>query len=136
MCENSEIPMFFEAPADIFVKAKYLRSHMTRAEFIVWNFLKGKNLLGVRFRAQHPLGIYIADFFSYKLNLVIEIDGEIHNSKSQKEYDSERCQVLKNWGIEVIRFTNYEVLNKFDLVQNKIIKEVQSRLQTSLGRRI
>jgi very-short-patch-repair endonuclease len=129
MSENSEIPMFLEAPADIFAKAKYLRSHMTSAEFNVWNFLKGKNLLGVRFRAQHPLGIYIADFYCFKLNLVIEIDGEIHNTLIQKEYDSERSQDLKNWGIDIIRFTNYEVMNKFDFVQNKIVKEVQNRLQ-------
>ena len=64
---------------------------------------------------------------SFDKELAIEIDGEIHNSKSQKEYDSERTQILKNWGIEVIRFTNYEVMNKFDFVQNEIIKEVQSR---------
>jgi very-short-patch-repair endonuclease len=128
MSEYSEVPMFFEAPADIFAKAKYLRSHMTHAEFIVWNFLKGKNLLGVRFRAQHPMGMYIADFYCFKLNLVIEIDGEIHNTEIQKEYDEDRTQVLKNWGIDIVRFSNYQVMNKFDFVQNEIIKEVQSRL--------
>jgi very-short-patch-repair endonuclease len=128
MSENSELPMFFEAPADIFANAKNLRSHMTHAEFIVWNFLKGNNLRGVRFRAQHPIGLYIADFFSYKLNLVIEIDGEIHNTESQKEYDSERTKILKNWGIDIIRFTNYQVMNNFNFVQNKIINEVQNRL--------
>jgi very-short-patch-repair endonuclease len=128
MPDNSEIPMFFEASADIFSKAKQLRTHMTRAEFKVWNFLKCNNVLGVRFRAQHPLGVYIADFFSFKINLVIEIDGEIHNTESNKEYDSERSLNLKNWGIDIIRFTNYQVMNKFDFVQNEIIREVQNRL--------
>jgi very-short-patch-repair endonuclease len=128
MSDNSEIPMFFEAPADIFSKAKQLRSNMTRAEFIVWNFLKCNNMLGVRFRAQHPLGVYIVDFFSFKLNLVIEIDGEIHNSESRKEYDIVRSQNLKDWGIDIIRFSNYHVMNKFEFVQNEIIREVQTRL--------
>jgi very-short-patch-repair endonuclease len=129
MSEYSEIPMFIEAPADIFAKAKYMRAHMTRAEFIVWNFLKGKNVQGVRFRPQHPLGVYIADFYSYKLNLVIEIDGHIHETEIHKEYDAERTQDLKNWGIDVIRFTNYQVMNKFNFVQNEIIREVRNRLQ-------
>jgi very-short-patch-repair endonuclease len=129
MSEHSEIPMFFEASANIFAYAKYMRSHMTPAEFKVWNFLKGNNLMGVRFRAQHPMGVYIADFFCYKINLVIEIDGEIHKTKSFKEHDSERSLDLKNWGIDVIRFTNYQVMNRFDFVQNEIIKEVKIRLQ-------
>jgi very-short-patch-repair endonuclease len=128
MSENNNIPMFFEASADIFSKAKQMRSHMTPAEFKVWNFLKGNNVLGVRFRAQHPLGIYIADFFSFKINLVIEIDGEIHNTEGHKEYDSERTLDLKNRGIAIIRFTNYQVKNNFDFVQNEIIREVQNRL--------
>jgi very-short-patch-repair endonuclease len=129
MSDNSDIPMFFEAPADIFCKAKQLRSDMTRVEFKVWNFLRRQNVLGVRFRAQHPLGTYIADFFSYKIKLVIEIDGNIHDSESQRVHDSERTEVMKKWGIEVIRFTNYQVMNKFDFVQNEIIKVVQTRLQ-------
>ena len=129
MSEYSETPMFLEAPADIFSKAKYLRSHMTPAEFKVWNFVKGNNIMGIRFRAQHPLGVYIADFYGYKIGLVIEIDGEMHETESHKKYDSERSQDLKNWGIEVIRFSNYQVMNKFDFVQNEIIKEVRNRKQ-------
>lgn len=72
---------------------------MNRAEFIVWNFLKGNNVNGVRFRAQHPLGVYIADFFWFKINLVIEIDGEIHNIKDHKECDAERSMDMKKWGL-------------------------------------
>ena len=128
MSDNSEIPMFFEAPADIFANAKYLRRHMTRAEFKLWNFLKGNNVLGVRFRAQHPLGIYIADFYSYSINLVIEVDGEIHESEDQKDKDTERSQVLNPWGIDIIRFTNNQVMSNFEFVQNQIIREVKFRL--------
>ena len=128
MSENNELPMFCEASAYIFSNAKRLRSSMTPAEFKVWNFLKGKNILGVRFRPQHPLGIYIADFYCNKISLVIEIDGEIHNNESRKEYDHERSLVLSSWGIDIIRFTNYQVKNKFDFVQDEIIREVQIRL--------
>jgi very-short-patch-repair endonuclease len=129
MSENNYIPMFFEAPADIFSKARQLRSKMTKSEFKVWNFLKGKNVLGARFRAQHPIGTYIVDFFCFRINLVIEIDGKIHDSENQRAYDSERTEVLKKWGIDIIRFTNYQVMNKFYFVQNEIVKEVQTRLQ-------
>jgi len=128
MSDNSEIPMFFEAPADIFAKAKQLRTKMTPAEFKLWNFLKGKNVRGVRFRAQHPIGLYIADFYCHKINLVIEIDGKIHDSELQKANDQERSEVLKSWGIDIIRFTNDQVKNRFEFVQNEIIKEVQTRL--------
>ena len=124
MSENSEIPLFFEAPADIFAKAKQLRTKMTPAEFKIWNFLKGRNILGVRFRAQHPIGLYIADFYCHKISLVIEIDGKIHDSEIQKAKDLERSEVLKSWGIDIIRFSNFQVKNRLNYVQNEIIKEV------------
>jgi very-short-patch-repair endonuclease len=130
MSDNSETPMFFEAPSDIFAKAKQLRTKMTPAEFKLWNFLKGKNILGVRFRAQHPIGLYIADFYCHKIGLVIEIDGKIHDSELQRASDQERSEVLMKWGIEIIRFTNFQVKNRFEFVQNEIIKAVQMKLDT------
>jgi very-short-patch-repair endonuclease len=120
--------MFYDAPPDIFSKAKYLRSHMTPAEIKIWNFVKGKNIHGQRFRSQHPLGVYIADFYSHSIRLIIEIDGDIHNGESHKKYDNERTRDLNNWEIDVIRFTNDQVFNNFEMVQQQILNEVQNRL--------
>jgi len=108
--------MFYDAPPGIFSRARYLRKNMTPAEIKVWNFLKGKNVLGARLHAQHPIGVYIADFYCHSLKLIIEIDGDIHNNNSQKEYDNERTRNLNNWEIDVIRFTNDQVFNEFEKV--------------------
>ena len=66
------------AKPDIYKKAKELRKSMTVAEELLWNRLKNNKLGGLKFRRQHPLDIFIADFYCHKLKLVIEIDGEIH----------------------------------------------------------
>ena len=131
MSAYSDIPMFYDEPAGIFGRAKYLRQHMTSAEKKVWEFVKNKNVLGAKFRAQHPLGVYIADFYCHKIRLIIEIDGEIHENEEQKEYDIERNRDLNNWDIELIRFTNFQVLNDFDSVKQRIKEEVQTRLNVN-----
>ena len=94
---------------------------MTEAEEILWGQLRGKKLLGLRFRPQHPVDIFIADFYCHPLKLVIEVDGGIHKSKEQREYDIGREGELENWGIKVIRFTNDEIKNDI----NKIVKEIK-----------
>ncbi len=70
----------------------------------------------LRFRPQHPIDIFIADFYCHPLRLVIEIDGGIHKSKDQKEYDIGREAELENWGIQVIRFTNEQIENEMNSV--------------------
>ena len=113
--------MFYNAKPHIFEKAKMLRKNMTEAEEILWGQLRGKKLLGLRFRPQHPVDIFIADFYCHPLKLVIEVDGGIHKSKEQREYDIGREGELENWGIKVIRFTNDEIKNDI----NKIVKEIK-----------
>ncbi len=109
--------MFYGATPDLFSKAKQLRENMTLAEDILWQRLR-KNQFGFRFKPQHPIDIFIADFYCHPLKLVIEIDGEIH--QFQMDYDNGRTEELKNQGITVIRFSNDEVLNQIDLVEIKI----------------
>ncbi|HEV7780959.1 MAG TPA: endonuclease domain-containing protein, partial [Chitinophagaceae bacterium] len=72
------------------------------------------------FRRQHPLGIYIADFFCYKLKLVIEVDGPIHNDIVVKLNDEEREKNIRADGLKLIRFRNDEVLNDIESVISKI----------------
>ena len=102
--------MFYNAKPHIFEKAQALRNNMTNSELILWEKLKGKQMLGFRFRPQHPIDIFIADFYCHPLKLVIEVDGGIHKSKNQEEYDIGREAELENWDLKVIRFTNEEIL--------------------------
>ena len=127
--------MFYNAKPIIFERAKAMRENMTQAEKNVWGLLKSKNILGLRFKPQHPIDIFIADFYCHALKLVIEIDGGIHNSVDQKEYDIGREAELEQWGIKVIRFTNEEVENNITHIQNEIERictERQSELQSPL----
>ncbi|WP_207632887.1 endonuclease domain-containing protein [Foetidibacter luteolus] len=103
--------MFNEANPLIFELAKSLRKNMTDAEKVLWGYLKA-GLKGLKFRRQHPLGIYIADFYCHKIRLVIEVDGNIHEKDDVKLYDIKRETELKNEGYRVVRFTNDKVLKE------------------------
>ena len=79
--------MFYGASPITFDKARLLRNNMTKAEQILWDKLKDRNVFKPRFRRQHPIGIFIVDFYCHEYKLAIEIDGEIHLKKEAKEYD-------------------------------------------------
>lgn len=74
--------MFNQAHPLIFENAKVLRKNMTEGEKVLWGYLKG-GLNGLKFRRQHPIGIYIADFYCHSVKLIIELDGKIHNTRRQ-----------------------------------------------------
>jgi len=101
--------MHFDATENIRANANKLRKQMTHAEKLLWNKLKNNQVLGFKFRRQHPIDIFIADFYCHKAKLIIEVDGEIHNSKHNKESDKGRTIELEELGLTVIRFTNKEV---------------------------
>ena len=109
--------MFYNASPDIFRNAEDLRNNMTEAEEILWERLRKKQL-GVRFKAQHPIERFIADFYCHQSKLVIEVDGEIH--KYQKEYDDGREAEIEKYEIKILRFTNSEVINDIETVIEKI----------------
>ena len=89
------------------------RDYATEAEDFLWQHLRN-NQLGVKFRRQHAIADYIADFFCLKANLIIEVDGGYHNSKEQMEDDEIRTRHLNELGYRVIRFTNEEILLNID----------------------
>ena len=120
MSLSDQVSMFYNAKPHIFEKAKYLRENMTMAELKLWELLKNKQLQGLRFRAQHPIDIFIADFYCHSLKLVIEIDGGIHLNVEQKEYDIGREAEMNYWGIKIIRFTNEEIGEDIDQVIREI----------------
>lgn len=111
--------MFFGALPVIFENAKQLRKNMTGAEKILWDYLK-MGINGFKFRRQHPMGFYIADFYCHKARLVIEVDGSIHQNVSVKKYDEARQQLMEKDGLNVIRFSNTEIFNEITEVLKKI----------------
>lgn len=117
---KSGFDMHYNATENIQAKAKELRKQMTPAEKLLWTKLNNKQVLGLKFRRQHPIDIFIVDFYCHKAKLVIEIDGEYHKDKSVSEYDKGRTSELEQYGLTVVRFTNKEVLNDVGLVINQI----------------
>ena len=116
--------MWKGAPAEIFLKAKELRDRMTTAEQILWEAVKGNKLNGQKFRRQHPIGLYIVDFYNHKNKLVIELDGGYHENEEQKIKDVEREKNLNFNGLKVIRFKNELVINNLPFVLEKINEEL------------
>jgi len=127
--QRTQLPdMFYGAKRTIFQNACELRKEMTPAEKVLWNRLN-KSQLGVRFKAQHPIDIFIADFYCHKCKLIVEVDGEIH--LSQKEADENRTAELERFGLTVIRFTNKEVLNDVEKVVDEIRKIIDTNTNTA-----
>lgn len=106
--------------------AKANRKCPTEAEAVMWNVLRGKKF-GVRFRRQHPINDYIADFVCLSHNLVIEIDGGYHTEEEVKLKDEERTSYLGKEGFSVIRFTNEQVLSDIENVIAVIKQKIYDR---------
>ncbi len=98
--------------------ARSLRREMTEAEHKLWNHLRRKQLSGYHFRRQHPVGPFIVDFICLESKLVIEVDGSQHGNQS---IDSERDDMLKEFGVRVLRFWNNDVVQRIDDVLNEIL---------------
>ncbi len=92
------------------------RSKPTEAENALWQYLRDKQLDGIKFRRQHIIDKYIADFVSLENRLIVEVDGSIHQLPENKENDKQRTERLNELGFTVIRFTNNEVLHNIDSV--------------------
>jgi very-short-patch-repair endonuclease len=125
--EEIEKPMYYGAEPEIFELARILRKRMTRSEKILWEKVKGKQIVGKRFRRQHPISFFIADFYCHSARLVIELDGGIHRGKT--EYDDNRSAEMEKYQIKVIRFKNDEVDNHLDEVMKIIEDEVRIRIK-------
>jgi very-short-patch-repair endonuclease len=120
--------MWKDASEIIFSNAKKLRENPTQAEELMWLSLSNNQLDGYKFRRQHPLLNYVVDFYCHQLKLVVEIDGEYHQTVEQKKLDKERTVNIEFQGLDVIRFTNDEVLTDINTVLNKIKEFIQLKL--------
>ncbi len=116
--------MFYGANSKTFEAAKILRKNMTLPELILWKRLKDRKLFKTRFRRQHPIDIFIVDFYCHEHKLVIEVDGDIHYGNEVKEYDLGRSAEIEKLGIKVIRFTNEEIISNIDAVIIRILNKI------------
>ena len=112
--------MYFNASRELIELARILRNNATPAEKKLWLELREMRSVGVRFRRQHPVWRYIADFYCVDLKLLIEVDGPIHDDKSSQDKDANRTAELERMGITVIRFTNDEVQKDLSVVLEKV----------------
>ncbi len=101
-----------------------LRHEATPAEEKLWQILRDRQLHGYKFRRQHAISRFVADFYCARARLIIEIDGPIH--AFQTEEDLERQSILEEMGFQVIRFTNDQVLMHPNRVLAQIIEHLES----------
>ena len=101
--------------------AREMRGSLTDAETIVWSRLQARRLGGWRFRRQHPVGPFIADFACTRAKLIVEIDGATHSSEQERAYDAERTQYLEARGWSVLRVRNSDVYDNLTGVMNTIL---------------
>ena len=100
--------------------ANHNRHHPTEAENVLWKLLSDKSTTGYKFRRQHIIDRYIADFACLEAKLIIEVDGKYHRLKDQVEEDENRSEILEKFGYRTIRFTNEEVLFDIETTTQKI----------------
>jgi very-short-patch-repair endonuclease len=100
------------------VRARQLRREQTAAEARLWEQLRDHRLDGFKFRRQHPLGRFIADFYCPERRLIVEIDGEVH--RDQADYDEVRTAALEAMGYVVVRWSNEQVEYQLPVVLDEI----------------
>lgn len=109
-----------EANGKLYQFGRELRQELTEAEKLLWAELRNKKLNGLKFRRQHPIDKFVADFYCHEKKLVIELDGDIHDEKVNKEYDDARTAMLTGLNVIVLRFRNRDVINNMKDVLKKI----------------
>ena len=97
-----------------------MRKDGTRAEKHVWHLFRNRRVLGLKFRRQVPIHDFIADFYCDELRLVVEVDGDVHETAGQAKWDESRDKKLTKLSFKVLRVTNDQAINDPDAVINMI----------------
>ncbi|HCX21992.1 MAG: DNA methylase [Flammeovirgaceae bacterium] len=100
--------------------ARQLRNNSTKSEIRLWQYLKGKQMMGYDFHRQKPLLNFIADFFCHELKLVIELDGYTHQFEEVTAKDQIKQDEFESLGLTVLRFTDEEVMKDINNVLRPI----------------
>lgn len=119
MNQNIKPPL----PTSTLSLARKLRKQSTDAEQRIWYYLRAKRVTSLKWRRQHPIPPYVADFYCHHAKLVVELDGGQHEAYK----DSRRTEYLRSQGIEVIRFWDHDVLSKTEAVMDEILRVIQRR---------
>ena len=112
-------------------RAKQLRQTMTRAETLLWRYLKANRIDGLGFRRQVPVRNYIADFVCHSAKLVVELDGESHDFEERRNADQRRDAFFESEGFQVLRFTNEQVVSNLAGVVEVIRQAAAARASGS-----
>lgn len=110
-------------------RARSLRTNLTDAEQRLWSRLRGKQILGVQFYRQKPIGNYIVDFYAPAVRLVVELDGSQHFDAAQVRYDRRHSEYLEQHGLRVLRFDDRQVLLELEVVAREIFRAVNESLK-------
>jgi leucyl-tRNA synthetase/very-short-patch-repair endonuclease len=116
----------FQEWKNTFEFAKQNRKNLTEAEDKIWQLVRNRNIDNYKFRRQHPIAGFIPDFVCLEKKLIIEIDGGYHNEKEQIIFDEAREKWLKEFGFDVIRFTNEQVLENISEVKKAISEKLKT----------
>lgn len=108
------------------VRARALRKGQTDAEAVLWSRLRSRQLRGLKFRRQHPLGPYFADFACVECGLVVELDGGQHVEGAALVYDERRAQAMASMGFTTLRFWDNQVLMETEGVLERILQTAQT----------
>lgn len=124
--ENVENDLLHQASPKLWDKlkpiARQMRREPTQAEMALWERLRGRKVAGLKFRRQHTFGKFIVDFYCLEKQLVIEVDGEIH--EYTKEEDSVRQEYLESLGLKVVRVSNDEVFGAMERAIGRIVENL------------
>ena len=112
-------------------KRRELRRSMPDAEVMLWSRLKGRQLLGCKFRRQYSVGSFVLDFFSAEIKLGIKLDGHSHFQSGAHEYHQKRQQFIESFRIKVVRILNTEIYQNLEGVLEMIGREVVMRRQAT-----
>ena len=112
--------------------ARHLRTNMTDSETLLWSRLRRKQILGVQFYRQKPIGNYIVDFYAPGVKLVIEVDGSQHLETDGRLKDQRRATELATHGLTVLRFDNLQVLQELEAVLERIFSVVCERVKKEI----
>ena len=126
--QSPKLPLHAGAEPHQFKYARQLRRDMTKAEKVLWEHLRARRFMDLKFRRQHPILEFIADFYCHKLKLIVEVDGKYHEEDDATYYDSERTKEMKRYGYSVVRFSNERILKNIDEVLVEL-KEFVARLK-------
>jgi very-short-patch-repair endonuclease len=108
-------------------RARHLRKDLTEAEKKLWHAIRRDQIGRLNFRRQHPIGVYVLDFYCPSIRLAVEVDGGQHNEAIGRARDDRRARWLASKGVVMLRFWNNEVLSNLEGVLSEIGRAAETR---------